>query len=185
MSASVSCVVTSYNNGPWLKQCVESVLAQTRPVDEIVIADDASTDGSQDLIRSFAAQRPEIRPVLRETNLGVAANRDLAVREASGELITTLDGDDYYYPEKIEREVGAFADSGAAATVVFSDLDFVDPSGVVLKCVDFARLESLRSAALVEYLAFRAGPMPRDMLFPKSLFLEAGGFRHALKMYED
>ena len=103
MTKKITVVITSFNNSTWLKECVESVAGQTMPVDEIIITDDASTDGSQDLIQSLAAIHPRIRPILRETNIGVAANRDLAVREARGELITTLDGDDYYYPEKIEK----------------------------------------------------------------------------------
>lgn len=97
---TISCVITSYNNGKWLRQCVESVLAQSRQPEEIILADDCSTDGSRELIRSLADAHPTIKAVFRDANLGVAANRDLAIRAVSKDLVTTLDGDDFYYPPR-------------------------------------------------------------------------------------
>jgi len=185
MNVSVSCVVTSFNNSIWLNECIASVLAQTRPVDEIIIADDASTDGSQDLIRSLAARHPNtIRPVLRETNLGVAANRDLAVRAAAGDLITTLDGDDYYYPDKIEKELGALGRAPRGA-VAYSDFNLLDGNGAVSSTTSLSAIETLGHDELLQYLLFRKGMLPRDMLFPKQVFIDAGGYRHDLKIYED
>jgi glycosyltransferase involved in cell wall biosynthesis len=175
----------SFNNSRWLKESIASVLAQTRPVDEIIIADDASTDGSQDLIRAMAAQHPTtIRPILRETNLGVAANRDGAIRMANGDLITTLDADDFYYAEKIEKEVSAIRRAPAGA-VAYSDFNMLDPRDAVFCRSDFSLINTSDRRELLQYLLFRKGALPRDMLFPKQLFVDTGGFRHEMRLYED
>jgi glycosyltransferase involved in cell wall biosynthesis len=184
MTVSVSCVVTSFNNSKWLKESVGSILAQTQPVDEIIIADDASTDGSQDLIRTLAAQYPNIRPVLRETNLGVAANRDHAIHIASGHLVTTLDGDDFYYPDKIEKEFAALS-RASGDTVAYSDFNLVDAGDVVFRRSNLSVIDKSSRDQLLHYLLFRKGMLPRDMLFPKQLFMKAGGYHHHLKIYED
>jgi len=99
----------------YLKKAISSVLEQSMRVNEIIITDDGSTDGSREIIRSFANQYSILRPIFREKNLGVAANRDLAVRVATSHLITTLDGDDYYFPNKIENEYLALEAGGDVA----------------------------------------------------------------------
>ena len=184
MTATIACIVTSYNNGPWLRQSIESVLAQSRRPDEIVVADDGSTDGSRDLITSLVGAHPTIRAILREENIGVAANRDLAIRAATSDLVTTLDGDDYYHPKKIEKEAKIIQEN-AGDVVVYSDLDFVDPDGNVLERIGFTEFAQGGGDARMAYLLHRAGPIPRDMLMPKALFERAGGFRHELRLYED
>src|SRR2546423_14971637 len=103
----VSCVVVCYNQSRFIEETLLSVVHQTRPPDEILVADDASTDGSPDIIRSLADAHASIRPILRDRNLGVTLNRDLALREATGDFVTSLDGDDYFLPEKLEKETEA------------------------------------------------------------------------------
>ena len=113
--AAVSCIITSFNNSLYIKEAIESVLSQTRVPDEIIVADDASTDGSRDIIQSIAVNNKLVKPVFREKNLGVAANRDLAICDARSDFITTLDGDDFYYQSKIEKEIAAL--DGHASTI--------------------------------------------------------------------
>ena len=114
MTLRVSCIVVCYNQEQTIADAVLSLVRQTRPPDEILVADDASTDGSRDVIRTLANSHKLIRPILRETNLGVSANRDLAVREATGHFVTALDGDDYALPAKIQRECEAIQRSPCA-----------------------------------------------------------------------
>ena len=84
---SVSCVITCYNNTEYIGIAIESVIRQTHAVDEIIVSDDASTDGSQDIIRSFADQYGNISAIFRDRNLGISANRDLAMRQARSQSI--------------------------------------------------------------------------------------------------
>ena len=74
----ISVVITSFNQKELLAKAIDSVLSQTRPVDEIVIADDSSSDGSQDLIRQYVNSHPDrVVAVLNERNQGTPSNRNV------------------------------------------------------------------------------------------------------------
>ena len=180
---TVSCVITSYNNSDYLRQAVESVVAQTKPVDEIIVADDASTDGSQDLIRSLAAEHENIRIILREQNLGVARNRDFAIREANGELVTWLDGDDFFYDNKTEMELRALETVGGAVAV--SSINIVDANGNVLNYRDVSPFSNTSKEEALEILAYRRGGLPRNMLIAKKIYEGVGGIKSKFHLYED
>ena len=181
--ATVSCIITSFNNSPYINEAVESVLSQTRVPDEIIVADDASTDGSRDIIRSIAANNKLIKPVFREKNLGVAANRDLAISDAKSDFITTLDGDDYYYPSKIEKEILAL--DGHANTITYSDYNRVNNDGAVNRLIDLNAFSRLNHKERIWHLLFFPMPVPRDMLLSKIIYEAAGRFTHSLNTFED
>lgn len=180
---TVTCVITSFNNGAYLRASIESVLAQSRRPDEIIVADDGSTDGSRELIRAFATEHQFIRPVFRDQNLGVATNRDRAVREARSDYVTTLDGDDIFYPTKIADELASL--DGSLDEVAFSDVDHLDAAGQVVLRLDHKAFAALDRARKLRYLLFREGPIPRDMMFSKRLFEQVNGYRDDLALYED
>jgi glycosyltransferase involved in cell wall biosynthesis len=181
--ATVSCIITSFNNSLYINEAVESVLSQTRVPDEIIVADDASTDGSRDIIRSIAANNKLVTPVFREKNLGVAANRDLAISGASSDFITTLDGDDFYYPAKIEKELMAL--DGRAGTISYSDYHRVENDGAVNRLIDLDAFSRLNHRERIGHLLCFPMPVPRDMLIPKNVYDAAGRFTHGLDTYED
>ena len=179
----ISCIIVSYNKGNFLKDAINSVLAQTLPVAEIIVADDGSTDGSRNLIMSLAQEYCQIKPIFREKNLGVAANRDLAIREANGDLLTTLDGDDWYSPQKIEKEFIAIQKK--PNTIAYSDVRLVNREGKQIYDWDISGFSKFDTAQRLHWLSHRLGPIPRDMLLPKKLYLEVLGMRHGLPIYED
>ena len=175
----ISVVVTSYNNSATIKRAVDSVLHQSYPVAEVVIADDASTDGSQALLQALAAADKRVRILANERNVGVAANRNAAVRGAGHPFVSQLDGDDEFHPTKIEREAAAL--SGRADAVAFSDTLKLDPEEY-WDCLWFAGLSGTEALAA---MISRRGSLPRDMLLAKDLFLAAGGYREDIAIYED
>jgi glycosyltransferase involved in cell wall biosynthesis len=179
----ISCIIVSYNNGSFLKDAIISVLDQTLPVAEIIVADDGSTDGSRNLINSFAQNHCQIKSIFREKNLGVAANRDLAIREAKGDLLTTLDGDDWYSPYKIEQEFIAIQNKPSA--IAYSDIRLVNRKGEQVGFFDISEFSQFDAGQRLHWLAHRLGPIPRDMLIPKKLYLDVLGMRHSLAIYED
>ncbi|MEQ9235289.1 glycosyltransferase family 2 protein [Coleofasciculus sp. E2-BRE-01] len=179
----ISCIIVSYNKGKFLQDAIVSVLNQTRPVAEIIVADDGSTDGSRNLITSLAQEYCKIKPIFREKNLGVAANRDLAIREANGDLLTTLDGDDWYSPQKIEKELIAIQNKPDA--IAYSDVRLVNREGKQISEWDISGFSNFDIAQRLRWLSHRIGPIPRDMLLPKKLYLEVLGMRHCLPIYED
>jgi len=180
---NISCIIVSYNNGIFLKNAIISVVNQTMPVSEIIIADDCSTDGSRELITSLSQEYCQIKPIFRERNLGVAANRDLAIRSASSNLITTLDGDDWYSPHKIEREFLAIEKNLAA--IAYSDVRLVYTEEKENPCLNLSEFSSLDRSKRLHWLVHNFVKTPRDMLFTKNLYLEAGGIKHCFARYED
>lgn len=129
----VSVVITSYNQKDILSRAIDSVLSQTYNSLQIVIADDGSTDNSQDLIEGYFQRFPnEIKPVLSPKNQGIPKNKNMGFKACDGDFITYLDGDDYYFPEKIEREIRGFK-TDESLDIVYSNFAFADKYGSVSK----------------------------------------------------
>ena len=127
--ARVSVYVTSYNQRAELAEAVDSVLAQTRPAHQIIIVDDASTDDSRDLIADYRRQHPGlIEPVLHDQNRGVAAARVSALQAVTGDLVTYVDGDDFYRPTKLAAELAALQRHPDAG-IAFCNTAYVDAGG--------------------------------------------------------
>lgn len=99
---TIAVVIPLYNKEHFVTRAIASVLAQTRPVDEIIVVDDASTDGSLDKVRAFIDPRLKI---LRrdEPGPGGYAARNRAIRAATSRWIAFLDADDSWKPEFIEE----------------------------------------------------------------------------------
>lgn len=98
----ISVVVPSYNNAPWLPQCLESLLAQTYENLEIIVVDDGSTDDTPAVLEAFSRKDSKIL-ALRQENSGVTAARLRGVAEATGDWIGFVDGDDRVEPDLFAR----------------------------------------------------------------------------------
>lgn len=106
----VSVVIPCWNQGHYLGEAIESVLAQTHPRLELVVVDDGSRDNSSEV----AARYPGVRRV-RQPNSGVAAARNRGLAESGGEYVVFLDADDRLLPRAIEVGVGRLAAEPEAA----------------------------------------------------------------------
>ncbi len=93
----VSAIIPAYNRKNYLRRAIDSALAQTVPVDEIIVVDDGSTDGSAELVESLFGDRVR---VVRQANTGVAGARRRGIQEARGEWIAFLDSDDEWLPDR-------------------------------------------------------------------------------------
>ncbi|MGH7717712.1 MAG: glycosyltransferase family A protein [Gemmatimonadaceae bacterium] len=104
MSALITCIVPTHNGERYIKEALDSVLAQTyRPI-EIVVIDDGSTDGTRDVVMEFGdSVRYRFEP-----DVGPPAARNAGLSEARGEFVAFLDGDDLWHPEKLERQMARF-----------------------------------------------------------------------------
>ena len=106
MIKKVSIVVCTYNGEKYLCDQIDSLLAQTYPIYEIIIQDDGSTDGTWAIIEEYTTRYPKlIRGIRNEHNLGWNQNFYAAIMNATGDYIACCDQDDYWMPDKIERQM--------------------------------------------------------------------------------
>ncbi len=188
MPPLLSVVVANRNYCTYLPECLDSILRQSyRPL-EIVVADDASTDHSPELITEYSLRAPGVvRPLFLEHRAGPSTARHQAILASRGELITTLDSDDLYSdPGKLAREVEVVMDHRdrlGRDVIAFSDIALVDAAGAV-KCL-VSSYAPVVEGAILEPMLTRSCLIPRDFVLAKTAYLEAGGFAPELHMYED
>lgn len=100
----ISCIVPVYNGERFLREALDSILAQTyRPL-EIIAVDDGSTDGTAKVVEGYGSQIHYVW----QPNTGPPAARDLGVSKAEGEFVAFLDADDLWHPEKLVRQMARF-----------------------------------------------------------------------------
>jgi glycosyltransferase involved in cell wall biosynthesis len=130
MQPKVSISVVTYNHANFLAQTLTSILEQkVNFAYEIVIGDDASTDGTKDLLLSYSRQYPtQIVPILHQTNVGVLQNYQAVLNRCQGDYIAHLDGDDFMLPGKLQKQAD-FLDSHPTMSMVVHDLEMVNEKG--------------------------------------------------------
>lgn len=101
----VSVGIISYNQKEYLRKCIDSCLSQDYPNFEIVVADDCSSDGTQEMLRDFNTKYPG-KFVLRlaEKNQGITENSNICLNACSGTFIAMVGGDDLLLPKKISKQ---------------------------------------------------------------------------------
>ncbi len=100
----VSVILPVHNKAPWLREAMDSILGQTYGDFDLIAVDDASTDGSDDVLRSYLTD-PRLRIIDMESNLGPGLAAQRAMDEATGEYIVRMDADDVMLPDRIARQV--------------------------------------------------------------------------------
>lgn len=103
----LSVFAVTYNQERYIRQCLESVVAQKVNFDyEVVIGDDCSTDGTGAICDEFAAKYPQIQVYHHPKNLGLLKNWEFVMNKCKGEYIALIEGDDYWIDEnKLQRQV--------------------------------------------------------------------------------
>jgi glycosyltransferase involved in cell wall biosynthesis len=181
LESRTSIVVTSYNQRDQLAEAVQSALAQTLRPREVVVADDASSDGSPELIRELAARHPGlVRGVFQPQNLGIPRNRNAGLAAAGGELVALLDGDDRLLPGFLERLEGRLAGEPQAGCA-YANVRFVDARGVALGLRDRAPLPS---GDVRGWLAEGRMGLLRAMLIRRELLALAGGLDQSFPKHD-
>jgi glycosyltransferase involved in cell wall biosynthesis len=115
----VSIVLLSYNQSEFLRDAVESALTQTFGDLELVVIDNGSTDGSQDILAEYR-DRPNVRLFLHDKNLPITQRLNQGIAASLGEYVSLLFSDDYYLPNKLEQQVSALDRLDPTFGVVYS-----------------------------------------------------------------
>jgi glycosyltransferase involved in cell wall biosynthesis len=126
----VTVIALCYNHAAFLIECLNSIRAQTFRDFELIVTDDCSKDGSQDLIaRWLHDNMPDAAFIRHQENRGLCRTLNEAIERSRGEFISMIATDDVWEVDKIERQV-AFVDSQPAdVAVVFSDASRIDVAG--------------------------------------------------------
>ena len=101
----VSIITPCFNCAEFIGQMIESVMVQTYHNWELLLIDDCSTDGTEKIIAPYLEMDSRILYHRNEKNSGAAVSRNWALRHARGRWIAFLDGDDYWYPDKLKRQI--------------------------------------------------------------------------------
>jgi glycosyltransferase involved in cell wall biosynthesis len=122
----ISVAMCTYNGTLYLREQLDSIAAQTRLPDELVICDDQSTDTTLEVISNFAASAPfPVQLHVNAQNLGSTKNFERAIGLSAGDVIALADQDDVWLPEKLSRLEDCFV-SDAGVGLVFTDAEVVD-----------------------------------------------------------
>ena len=103
---AVSVVLLSYNHRETVGEALRSALDQSAPAGEVIVSDDNSTDGSWELLQSMTRDDPRVRLVRTPVNVGMAANANFAVAQATGEYVALLHHDDRHRNDMLARWAG-------------------------------------------------------------------------------
>ncbi len=156
---TVSATVTVYNRRHIVCRAIDSILAQTRPVDEIVVVDDGSTDGSADFIEETYGDKVR---VIRQANEGCAGARARCIEEARCEWLAFLDSDDTWSPDRNERMVAAIEQLPDDVPWLFGDTTEIDDK-------EAASLFERHGLRPTEHLQVWDDPMPTQFPFQFTL----------------
>lgn len=111
MAFSLSVLMTVYNGGQYLRHAVESVLKQSYSDFEFLIVNDASTDGTQDILNAYQDRR--IRIIQNPCNQGQTVSLNIGLREARSEYIARIDADDIAFPHWLQSQINFLKNNGA------------------------------------------------------------------------
>ena len=129
----VSFLALCHRHAPYVRQCLDSIEAQQWPNAEVIILDNASDDGSVEIIQAWAAQtKLPVQLMLETQRRGICANANLLMSGARGEFVAVMATDDYWLPGKTARQVADLQRLGSKYGVAYSDALQVDASGTPL-----------------------------------------------------
>lgn len=180
---TVSVVFAAYNASWCIERAVDTVFAQTVPVREIIVCDDGSTDGMPELIEKRYGTRVN---VLRLPHRNAAAARCDGLAIASGDWLAFMDADDWWEPNKLERQF-AFIAKHPAARWVSTDGNYESEDGVVRDSwlSDYFHPPEDFVGDLFPALIQRCFPLMSSMLVERATYHEAGGIDPAMVFSHD
>jgi glycosyltransferase involved in cell wall biosynthesis len=175
----VSIVIPVFNGAKYLREAIDSALAQTYPNVEVIVVNDGSTDEGRtaEIARSYGNR---IR-YIEKTNGGVATALNRGIREMRGEFFSWLSHDDVYYAEKIARQMATLRDTEGDKTILHCNYDVIDQASHIVGrgAIDNFALNNAILSIVGTYVNGCA------LLVPKTAFEAAGLFNESLTNSQD
>ncbi|HXX44142.1 MAG TPA: glycosyltransferase family 2 protein [Candidatus Acidoferrales bacterium] len=182
----VSALIPTFNRRDYFSRAIESVLAQTLPVDEVIIVDDGSTDGTAEFIQERYAKQVRL---IRQENTGVSGARLRAIREACGDWVAFLDSDDEWVPERNCLLTEAARSVPPDVAWIFGDVRLIHDEGDGDTIFSRFGLRLDRSVQVIQdsmsvQYPFQFGLLQGSLIRRREL-LEVGAFHAGLNHSED
>ena len=152
----VSVLLAVYNGLPYLREAMESILNQSERALEMIVVDDASTDGTWQCIAEVAGEDPRVHALRNASNTGASGALNLGLAQARGEFITRQDADDVSLPQRLTEQV-AFLEAHGEASAVGTAVYFIDAEGATLSTSAPLLDDASLQPALLSYNCF-CGP---------------------------
>lgn len=180
----VSVVVPAHNDAGYVVECLSSLLAQTHTPWEIVLCDDASDDATVTVAADFLRRNAVRHRIVRhDGNVGCARNFNAGLQAAAGTHVAIVAADDYWYPEKLEREIAALNSSGCGWAYSRIELLWDDGPDAGRRTPFWGTAECQSGDLFAAILERRVSP--RNILIRRDLLETLGWFDTAFGMYED
>jgi glycosyltransferase involved in cell wall biosynthesis len=177
----VSIVIPVFNGGNYLREAIDSALAQTYVNCEIVVVNDGSTDHTEQICLSYGDR---IRYFCKD-NGGVATAVNLGIKNMRGEYFSWLSHDDVYYPQKVEKQIEALHCHGDMAAIVHSNYDNLDMDTGKLTHHDWLTTHSEQRITNGNFAPIFLCIHGCSILVHKSHFKRVGLYDTALKATQD
>ncbi|RLF83564.1 hypothetical protein DRN44_00660 [Thermococci archaeon] len=175
----VSIITPTYNHEKYIEKCIESVLSQTYPNWEMIIVDDGSTDKTPEKIEKFKDERIHY---IRQKHVGIWGLKktyNRALKFSDGELIAVLEGDDFWPPDKLEKQIRVFKDKDVVLS--WGKAGLVDSEGkifdIIPKNIEQFKFES--KIKNTEKLLCRNFIPASTVMIRREDLLSIGGFKQA------
>jgi glycosyltransferase involved in cell wall biosynthesis len=165
----ISVAIPAYNAELYLREALDSVLAQTCKSWEIIVVNDGSTDRTEEIALSYG---DKIR-YIRQENQGLAGARNTAIREATGDWVAFFDSDDVMVPDKLCLQAAAI-EANPDLILVYSGFSFLYPDGGTEEVPAFPAKD------LWPALRYRTPILPSTSVVRRAALLEVGNFRSVL-----
>ncbi|MEM6577876.1 MAG: glycosyltransferase family 2 protein [Pseudomonadota bacterium] len=182
-----SVVLICYNQEQHIEAAIDSVLAQTAidKVQEIIVVDDCSTDGSVRLVEAIAKTNSKLRLLRRTTNSGGgSAPRNDGIYAATGTHVALLDGDDIWLPEKLEAQLGAL-EAHPEIGLLFSDFRVFDDETGVEKSAVARHYDARDPNALRDFFVHGGPAIPSCSVISREAIERVGGFNTDIRFNEE
>jgi len=176
---AITVVIPTHNRASFLKRAIDSVLSQTWKDFELIIVDDASTDNTAEIIRSYYDSR--IVYIRHQENKGGSAARNSGILQAKGRYIALLDDDDEWAPTKLEKQFIKFQDVSEKVGIVYSGFEVKDQDRKVIE----RRLPEFKGNLYMRLLERNMIGGSSTPLIKRECFDAAGLFNESLRSCQD
>lgn len=185
----VSIICLCYNHERFLSEALDSVIGQTYPNIEIIVVDDVSTDGSVDIIQQYLQANPQIKFISTGYNRGNCAAFNMGWRSCSGDFVIDFATDDVLLPDRVEKQIAAFAQLDSSYGVVYTNAAYINDNSEFIdfhykqnkdgRLISFAPSGYIFKELLQQYII-----CPPTMMMRRQVFEFLDGYDETLA-YED